>query len=61
MQQHETDAIRAALRKGIAATVYKVSKLDPDHIRDTRMVADAALQALETAGYKVVPAKSHDS
>jgi len=54
MQHDEADAIRAVIGEGIAGAVFKLSQLDKDPIRDCRVIARAALSALESAGYSVV-------
>ena len=54
MQQDETKAIRAVIGEGVADAVFRLSQMDKNPIRDSRVIANAALSALSAAGYMVV-------
>ena len=55
MQSDEADAIKAVISEGVADTMFKLSRLDKNPLRDCRVIANAIVSALSAAGYQIVP------
>lgn len=53
MTPDDLKAAKDAIRTGIADTLYAASNLDRDPIRDSRIVAEAVLASLFSAGFTI--------
>lgn len=50
----DLEAVRQAIREGVAPVVFESATWDPDPIRDTRLITEAVLSALWSRGFEVV-------
>ena len=54
MATGELEAVRSAIREGVAPVVFKVAAWDADPLRDTRLITEAVLSALWSKGFAIV-------
>lgn len=54
MASVDLEAVRQAIREGIAPVVFECATWDRDPVRDTRLITEAVLTALWSKGFVVV-------